>query len=207
MRSCPRHAQSSSLHDLPRWVALEPGFRRALNPPCGEPRVRPTLADRPKAKPAVPHEPTEVDACLVRAGQNFVRASQVPTDCPKAGHPSSPACLASQAAQQTEVSCACSASAFTAFGPPNDVFPRLRSRCLSDRRGFTSSAAQARLPICVCPAQHQQAGVRARRVWRCWCGCPKASSEVAFGSRGPEGPLSSNTFRYHPVPAQPIDPD
>jgi hypothetical protein len=46
MRSCPRHAQSSSLHDLPRWVVLERDSHHTLNPVCGEPHTEPTLADR-----------------------------------------------------------------------------------------------------------------------------------------------------------------
>jgi hypothetical protein len=62
MRGCPRHAQSSSLHDLPRWVAIKHGLRRAqsLGPRRTARRVD---CDRlcPRAPPIAPCLSTEVD--------------------------------------------------------------------------------------------------------------------------------------------------
>jgi hypothetical protein len=183
MRSCPRHAQSSSLHDLPRWVVLERGSHRTLNPIHGEPQIEPTLADRPEEL-SLPSccEPTEVGARLAHAGQRFFRPSQSPTDCPKASHPSGPVRLASQATPLTEVRSVCSASASTAFGPPTDVSPRQRSGYCSDLRRFRPSGRAS------APSSLRRVLLRVSKL-------PLCMPSVAWPFRAPEG-RSRNHARW-----------
>lgn len=164
--------KSSSLRDLPR-VGSQPVQLplRAADiedqtscPPTRLPVRRPRGADSParaaRPKPRCP-------------GQRMRRASRAWNSvlgCPKAGHRSRCSTGRSRTTPKSGL--------FSHAGsrrPPNDVSPRLRSRCWRDRRRLGPSSRKACRRPRLAQTVRQQAGVRSATHWR-------------LAPRRPEGP-------------------
>jgi len=97
MRSYPRHAQSSSLHDLPKWVVPKVGSRRALVSARGEPRVEYVSArGEPRVESAVIgparrlapsfRAPRPKPVCVGPRQSTFAQTPSDSVDCPKASY-------------------------------------------------------------------------------------------------------------------------
>lgn len=136
-------------------------FTALSNPPRGEPHFEPTLVNRaprhrlPSRASNRSWPATEVALRPSRSCVRFRSTSHVPIDCPKASHQLGRLHLASQAAHDAseEVSTSEEVSSVLSLcgcriGPPNNVSPRLRSRCRLDHRWFKSTLCEHNLDLC-----------------------------------------------------------